>query len=416
MKTIKPFSGTALFIRAFMLTIILIIGGGNFAWADTVLKTIDFSDESWLGMEFNQGNTTTADFNEANDVTFYSQNPTNQFSLSKGVLTFPNNMSSNNFALGFPVTGIVGGIIIIKVYNGSLALQIKYAINDGGTTFSTSDLSSGTSAPMSTPCTVIKTGLSDTKAYIYIGRNSVSDKTITKIEVYTVGLTDLSESSFYNFYKTSYTSPANLISSASLDSYIFTDIGSNENTNSNSSSVTSPHDFSAISSASSSTYYYRLKTSNANTIAIGGLSHVKSIRLYGNGSGYDGTINVNVIKLSGTGTAMTISGIDYANSQKTVLEYSTGDLSLLDGYDRDTYYFYTITFAKKSSSSTNFSLWGLYIEYNAAISHTVSYAPNGGEGTISNSTGTSITLSDGTGFTAPSGYTFAGWNTDAHGT
>jgi uncharacterized repeat protein (TIGR02543 family) len=415
MKTFKFISmGNALFVRAFLLTVIMIIGGGNIAWGDTILKTIDFSDESWLGMEFNQGNTTTADFNEANDVTFYSQNPTNQFSLSGGVLTFPDtNMSSDNYALGFPVTGIVGGIIIIKVYNGSLASQIKYAINDGGTTFSTSDLSSGTSAPTyGTPCTVIKTGLSDTKAYIYIGRHSTSYKTITKIEVYTVGLTDLSESSFYNFYKTGYASPANLISGASLDSYIFTDIGSRDNSDSNSSSVTSPHDFSAISSES----YSRLKASNTNTIAIGGLSHVKSIRLYGNGSGVDGTINVNVIKISGTGTAMTVSSIDYANSNQTVLEYSTGDLSLLDGYDIDTYYFYTITFAKKSSSSTNFSLWGLYIEYNAAISHTVSYAPNGGTGTISNSIGTSITLSDGTGFTAPSGYTFAGWNTDEHGT
>ena len=49
------------------------------------------------------------------------------------------------------------------------------------------------------------------------------------------------------------------------------------------------------------------------------------------------------------------------------------------------------------------------------VVYKVTYDKNGGTGTISNSTGTSITLSDGTGFTAPSGYSFDGWNTAADG-
>ena len=48
-------------------------------------------------------------------------------------------------------------------------------------------------------------------------------------------------------------------------------------------------------------------------------------------------------------------------------------------------------------------------------SFTVTYNANGGTGTIDNSTGTDITLSDGTDFTAPSNYTFAGWNTSNDG-
>ena len=54
-------------------------------------------------------------------------------------------------------------------------------------------------------------------------------------------------------------------------------------------------------------------------------------------------------------------------------------------------------------------------DLSPATSHTVSYNANGGTGIISDVTGESITLSDGTGFSAPSGYTFAGWNTAANG-
>ena len=341
-----------------LLTLLVCVVSG--AWADTVLKTIDFSDSSWSGVTFSQG--ASDDPETINGVTFNAKSGTYHFSIADGKLTFPNqNMTSGNYALGFPVTGIVGGTVIIKVFNGTDAEQVKYTIKEGGTEYSTSDAGSGTTAQTyGIPCTIISTGLSNTKAYIYIGRTSSSYKKITKIEVHTVEFTNLDKSSFYKFYANSYTSPANLISNASLPSYVFTDIGSNENTNSNTSEVSSPHDFTGLSSS----YYYRLKATNANTIAIGGLSHVKTIRFYGNGSGADGTINVTATRLSGSGESISVEGgVDYENSKQTVVEYSTGDLSAIEGYDIDTYYLYTITFAKKSGSSTNFSLWGLYIEY-----------------------------------------------------
>ncbi len=55
---------------------------------------------------------------------------------------------------------------------------------------------------------------------------------------------------------------------------------------------------------------------------------------------------------------------------------------------------------------------------SAPASYTVTYNANGGTGTIADGTGTDITLSDGTGFTAPANYSFAGWNTanDGSGT
>lgn len=68
------------------------------------------------------------------------------------------------------------------------------------------------------------------------------------------------------------------------------------------------------------------------------------------------------------------------------------------------------TFATKSEAMTYLS--GLM----EASSYTVTYNANGGTGSISAATvtpGQSITLSDGTGLTAPEGKTFSGWATGA---
>lgn len=71
---------------------------------------------------------------------------------------------------------------------------------------------------------------------------------------------------------------------------------------------------------------------------------------------------------------------------------------------------YAVGFSAVSNSSV--SLAGFKF---TAASKTVKYYNNGGSGSIADGTGSSITLSDGTGFTAPSGYSFAGWNTAIDG-
>lgn len=79
----------------------------------------------------------------------------------------------------------------------------------------------------------------------------------------------------------------------------------------------------------------------------------------------------------------------------------------------------TITITNMGSGNSNMNLYLDNITYcTASASYTVTYNNNGGTGTIANSNGASITLSDGTGFTAPTGYSFAGWNTanDGSGT
>ena len=134
------FYRNSLLTKLFML-VILLVGGGNYVWGDTVLKTIDFSDSSWSDVTFSQG--ASDDPETINGVTFNAQHDTKNFSIVDGKLTLPDVMTSGNYALGFPVTGIVAGMIYVKVYNGSSYQSFKYTIKDGGTEFNTSDCGNG---------------------------------------------------------------------------------------------------------------------------------------------------------------------------------------------------------------------------------------------------------------------------------
>jgi len=346
------FYRNSLLTKLFML-VILLVGGGNSAWADTVLKTIDFSDSSWSDVTFSQG--ASDDPETINGVTFNAKSGTYHFSIADGKLTLPNASPYNgNYFLGFPVEGIVGERITIKVYNGSSSTRVSYTVKDGGTVFSTSDCSSYSSASSGTPCVINVTGLSETNAFVYIARQNSSNLDISKIEVLTPELEDLSENSFYAFYSSKDETAATLISNASLPSYIsINNCTNNDSYNSTSTSLETPHDFTALGTGK----YYRLYMGTTSNIVIGGLSHVKSIRIYGNGSYASGNMVTTVSKLSGTGSAMTVDAQAFVSGKGSVLEFSTGDLTELTGYKENTYYLYTISF------TGSFSLWGLYIEY-----------------------------------------------------
>ena len=120
-------------------------------------------------------------------------------------------------------------------------------------------------------------------------------------------------------------------------------------------------------------------------------------------------------------TNISVTGTTFSNTTTSCSSssVSSGNVTINQGGTKVTYtslpagyyvmiasnefYFYSFTANVTSSTPT---------------SYTVTYNANGGSGTIANSTGTNITLSDGTGFTAPANYSFAGWNTanDGSGT
>ena len=162
-------------------------------------------------------------------------------------------------------------------------------------------------------------------------------------------------STFYPLYANTSKTAAQLVTAASFHSNIETNITNVGNASGFSSTVESPHDFKSNIS-SGTTYYYLAPNANTYTITLYGLSNVKSIRLYGNGSGGGRTYNVTVKKVSGSGSTFSVSSLTTGNA-KTILEYTTGDMTGEDGYDANTYYTYTLSYTGNASY-----LWGIYVE------------------------------------------------------
>ena len=321
------------------------------AWADTELFSTNFStadgwststDMSGSGSITIKG--TTISYKDGGSVAATASSGKLTFGSTSNITDKKTNVSELDHYIAIPVTGVVGGQVTVTTVGGNT--NFYYCYSDGSTNTCTKR------AQGSTKDIITITGLASTSVTIYIGSK---DKSMTKLTVTTPETADLSSNLSYTFYNSSSTAAADLISAASLPSYV----NINNCTNTDNGTVgtiaeDTPIDFSSLSGS-----YYRLKPATSSSIVIGGLSKVKSIRVYGNGSGSTGNMVTTVSKISGSGTAMTVTNKAFVNAKANIAEYSTGDLTALTGYDRDTYYLYTITF------SANFSLWGLYIEYAA---------------------------------------------------
>ena len=321
---------------------------------------------------------------------------------SGGTFTFTsNNLSASagsaddaNYYMAIPVSGVQHGIVTVKL-KATSNVQFYYTYDDGNTGNIVDRLQSTEYGKFTI------NGLENENVTIYIGNNA---KSITELTITTPDFVDLAESTFYQLYASTSKTYTQLIDDASFPDYISTDINNVNSASSNTSSVSTPHDFTALGSGT----YYRLKTNSNIKIEFEALSHVKSIRLYGNGNGGGRTVTVTATKIFGTGTAPTISSMSMANSPKTIVEYSTGDLTALDGYDAETYYSYTITFPGACD------VWGVYVEHVAPSSYTITYAKGeyGSGDDIADGTKThnvAFTLSSETYFR--SGYTQEGWAT-----
>ncbi len=375
MKTFKFISmGNALFIRAFVLTIILITGGGNSAWADTVLFSTDFSTaDGWTTEDIITSSvTSTTRTIKGTEISFKGYKSSN-LSVTAGATSGSLKFTGNNltasagsvtdsnpiYYMAIPVTGVVGGVVSVS-YPSSSSFTMYYAYDDGNS----GTVTAATSAGYGDSKFVI-TGLTSNKVTIYLGANG---KTITGLTISTPDCESAS-TGFYHFYKKSSSSvtATTLISDADLPTYVtFNKTFINGNSSTNSSTIESPHDFCHLTNLGTDKYYY-LNPSMNNKIYIGGLSNVKSIRVYGYRYNSAGNITTTVIKMSGSGSAMTVSNMAFDKETTAITEYTTGDLTELTGYNKDTYYYYILTFG------ASFNLWGLYIE--AAYSCTSVAAP-----------------------------------------
>jgi len=175
------------------------------SWAEDVeLVNIDFTSSSWSGKTFSQGNDSNVDL--INGVYFWSKSSSKHFSLSNNTtdgLTFPdNNISSGNYYLCIPLTGINGKITVTlkHAYNSSKA-SYKYVYIDGRDSFENGNTngSGGTEAKDNNNAdTEISFTLNAAKTvgHLIIGRSSSSFKNIKGIIVTTPGISKVATPSF----------------------------------------------------------------------------------------------------------------------------------------------------------------------------------------------------------------------------
>ena len=381
-----------------LLTLLLCLCSG--AWAETVLFSTNFSTaDGWdastnleSGSKSIKG--TTISFKNGGTVTATATSGTLNFASSN--ISKTENVSDLNYYIAIPVSGVVGGTVTVS-YTTSSSFKMYYTYSDGSTTSCVERVQASANN------TFTITGLTNSNVTIYMGTNG---KSMTSLNITTPKLSDLSSSSFYQLYNAAEKTAAQLIELASFPSYLTTNISaiSSDNTHSTTvSTVTNPHDFTALGK---NTKYYRLKSANTNTIIVEALSHVKSIRLYGNGNGGGRNVSTTVTKISGTGTTMTVPNMSMISAKTQIAEYTTGDLTSLTGYNRDTYYTYTITFPGACD------IWGIYVEYApSATTYAVTYKANGsGESDVEHN----VSAVEANMFTW-AGHSFTGWNTAADG-
>jgi hypothetical protein len=158
----------------------------------------------------------------------------------------------------------------------------------------------------------------------------------------------LYDSYFYQTYATTNTSRDDLVANAGFPAYISTSLSGNRNQGSSTtSSVTTPHDFSALGTTSC---YFVHGTGN---VALEAVADVKTIRIYGFSRDNSKKMSITAKKVSGSGSDLSISDVNLSTG--TIVEFSV-NIAGASGYNAATYYDYTLSFG------SNFCLWGIYVE------------------------------------------------------
>ena len=186
------------------------------AWADTELFSTNFStadgwststDMSGSGSITIKG--TTISYKDGGSVAATASSGKLTFGSTSNITDKKTNVSELDHYIAIPVTGVVGGQVTVTTVGGNT--NFYYCYSDGSTNTCTKR------AQGSTKDIITITGLASTSVTIYIGSK---DKSMTKLTVTTPETADLSSNLSYTFYNSSSTAAADLISAASLPSYV----------------------------------------------------------------------------------------------------------------------------------------------------------------------------------------------------
>ena len=135
---------------------------------------------------------------------------------------------------------------------------------------------------------------------------------------------------------------------------------------------------------------------------------------------YDKNASASALTVAATAGGGTVTYQWYSNDENntdsptTLTNCTTATYNPSTAATGTTYYYCVATNSTAGCSTTATSNIAKIVV--SETSYTVTYDANGGSSAPSDGTGTDITLDDGSGMTPPSGYTFAGWNTNATGT
>ena len=135
---------------------------------------------------------------------------------------------------------------------------------------------------------------------------------------------------------------------------------------------------------------------------------------------YDKNASASALTVAATAGGGTVTYQWYSNDENntdsptTLTNCTTATYNPSTAATGTTYYYCVATNSTAGCSTTATSNIAKIVV--SETSYTVTYDANGGSSAPSDDTGTNITLDDGSDMTGPSGYTFAGWNTNAKGT
>ena len=187
-----------------LLTFLQVVLGGGKLWADDVtLVDFDFTNSTKFqtSQEFSNTGETKMTV-DGKDIYFYHNNTSKStFSLSSSGLQFgDNNLSSNNYFVAIPLTGIKGEITVTFYHSyTSSSAGFKYDVKDGAISYSASDIATGNRVQGTQPEITKTITVTNGNAVFYFGRNGSSYTHIRGIKITTPNTAPKPKLSMFDF-------------------------------------------------------------------------------------------------------------------------------------------------------------------------------------------------------------------------
>lgn len=187
-----------------LLTFLQVVLGGGKLWADDVtLVDFDFTNSTKFqtSQEFSNTGETKMTV-DGKDIYFYHNNTgKSTFSLSSSGLQFgDNNLSSNNYFVAIPLTGIKGEITVTFYHSyTSSSAGFKYDVKDGAISYSASDIATGNRVQGTQPEITKTITVTNGNAVFYFGRNGSSYTHIRGIKITTPNTAPKPKLSMFDF-------------------------------------------------------------------------------------------------------------------------------------------------------------------------------------------------------------------------